>query len=230
MDYQVEKPRTNDPTPTTHQDAPRSLSNHQTGPKKPVEPSALDNFLKRDEAFFRRESRLLAVVAARMRVPMSEMEDLLQEAWLSAVEHRDQFEEVELKPRLHGWMRAVIYGKAVDLQRHLGCRSCQSLSEEAIDLIDETPARSAAMAELREWLDALLAEASQGNEENLRLLHAFFFQERSINELAQQFGMTGDAVKGRIRRLAQRARALAKRKPSRKSKGAFDFAGSEKKK
>lgn len=57
----------------------------------------------------------------------------------------------------------------------------------------------------------LLEEATLANEENLRLLRAHFFQGIPLSELAQQFGMTVDAVDCRIRRLLEKTHEFAEK-------------------
>ncbi len=230
MDHPEETSPTKYQDPTQENGRP-SLSNWKDEPnRQPVEQSALDALLKWDETFYRTESKRLSVVAVQMRVPLSEIEDVVDEAWLSAVEHCAQFEGAEIKPRLHSWMQTVVFGKAVDWHRHHGCCPCVSLTQEGIEPIDAAQARRAEIEELREWLEALLEEASLGNEENLRLLHAHFFQGVSIQELARQFGLTADAVSGRIRRLEEKVRTLVEKKSKPQSQDSLRLRSRRKKK
>lgn len=174
-----------------------------------VKTSAVESVLRLDETFFVVESRRLAALATRMKVPLCEVEDLVQEAWLNVIQHREQFTGVDAKRRVSCWLRRVVHGKAVDLLRHLHCFPCDSLALEMIDLIDDAETKHAATTEIREWFYELLEKASLGHSENLLLFRMHFFQGFSIPELAHQFDMKACVVEGRIRRLLRKLRELA---------------------
>jgi DNA-directed RNA polymerase specialized sigma24 family protein len=67
----------------------------------------------------------------------------------------------------------------------------------------------AKVAEQREYLNALMEKVCQGDNEDLYLLRAYYFQGHSHKELARWFGLTVKAVDGRIRRLEKKMCALA---------------------
>ena len=86
------------------------------------------------------------------------------------------------------------------------------MSDEAIELSDEMAARRAKVVELHDWLEELMVEASQGNEVNLFLLRGHFFHGLSIQESAQQCGLTAKSVYCRIHRLLEKLREAAEKK------------------
>ncbi|HEY7312111.1 MAG TPA: sigma-70 family RNA polymerase sigma factor [Gemmataceae bacterium] len=174
-----------------------------------VERAAFENLLTTDGTFFRRQSRLMAGRAARMRVPPSDIEDVVQEAWLEAVEYRLRFASIANEWRLHCWLMRVVHNKAVDALRRLGHQFCEPLSLGEKEPLDGDEAKRAEASEWCEWLTELLEKVRPGNEQSLRLLCAHFYQERSFVELAHESGLTMCAVDGRIRRLLRKLREQA---------------------
>lgn len=174
-----------------------------------IKKTAFENLLNTEEELYQEVSLYLTEMLVRMKVPRSWIEDLVQEAWKSAAEHREIFAEKDVKPRLYGLLRRVAHDKAVDLFRHLDHCPCESLDAEGIEPIDGAEAKRAETSEQREMLDALLEEVRPDHEENMLLLRLHYFQGFSIQELAQRFGRTPKAVDNRIRRALIELRELA---------------------
>jgi RNA polymerase sigma factor (sigma-70 family) len=178
------------------------LSNRQRDESEDnVEIPTFDDLLTTNGTFYRMESRRLAVIAAEMKVPPSEIEDVIAEVWLEAAKYRPRFAGGDAEKRLHCWLTLVGHSKAVDALRHLRRHSCESLDRLKVTLIDDAEARREAVAEFAEWLDAMLESLRASNEEPHRLLTEHFFHGRSIRELAQESGTTVKSVANRIRRL-----------------------------
>ena len=194
-----------------------------------MEKPSLYTLLEADEEFYRTMSSELADIPARMRVPPFLIEDLVQEAWLSALQQDDPFVGEDGKRRLHGLLRKVVHDKAVDLRRHLDLIPCQSFDGQEMALIDEAEAQRAEMTEQREWLEALLEEAGGDHQENKEWVRAHFFQRVTVAELAQRSGMSVDAVESRIRRLVDKMREKARRSFRRKPNADFELASQGKK-
>lgn len=150
----------------------------------------------------------MAQLAVRMKVPYGDIDDVLQDAWVSVAVHFRQLAGVNVKRRVHCWLKRVVYGKAVDLRRRLYCCPCEPLSEKELDLIDDEESARAENAELREDLTVLFAKVCLGSEGSLRLLIAHFYHGRSIRELAYELGTTAKSVEGRIRRLLYKLREM----------------------
>jgi|SRR5579884_208621 len=177
-----------------------------------INKSALDKLLETDEEFYRTMSRELDQVLLRRKVPPLLIEDLVQEAWLSAVQHGDLFVGGNARRRLRGFLRKAARDKAVDLRRHLGLLFCQSFDGQEMALIDEAQAQRAELAEQHEWLEVLLENVGGDHQENKELVHAHFFQGVTVAELAQRLDMSVDAVDCRIRRLVEKMREKARKK------------------
>ena len=173
-----------------------------------MENPTFDDLLKTNGTFYRMESRRLAVIAAEMKVPHSEIEDVIAEVWLEAVKFRPRFADGDAEQRLHCWLTLVGHSKAVDALRHLRRHLCESLDRLEEALIDDAEAKREDVAELAECLDALLEGLRASNEEAHRLLTEHFFHGRSIRELAQESGTTVKSVANRIRRLLIKLREL----------------------
>jgi RNA polymerase sigma factor (sigma-70 family) len=195
-----------------------------------METFALDNLLKSDPGLFRMVSGQLAAHLSKMRVPPSEIDDLSAEAWLKAVKYRDRFAGDAPERRLLCWMIKVVHHKALDRMRRLAKQLCEALDAGKEEPIDEGEAQRAETAEMSEQVSALLEKIGRGNEKSVRLFRGHYFQEFSIQELAQQFGMTAKSVDCRIRRLVKKLNKLAEGSPRSKSKASFDFAPPGKKK
>ncbi|HTU91325.1 MAG TPA: sigma-70 family RNA polymerase sigma factor [Gemmataceae bacterium] len=191
-------------------------STHSPADEKPyrigqgIEKSAFDKLLASNEEFFRTMSMELADMLVRMRIPSFLIEDLIQEAWLSAVQHRDLFVGEYAKRLLRGFLRKAVHDKAVDVRRHLDSCPFQSFDGQEMALTDEVEAQRAELAEQHELLEALLDDAGGDHEENKELVRAHFVQGVTVAELAQRSGWSVDAVESRIRRLVEKMRANAK--------------------
>lgn len=173
-----------------------------------VDTSTFTSLLTTDGTFYQTESVYLADRAAGMGVPSSEIEDVVAEVWLELVKYWHKFADGDAQWRLHGWMLRVLRSKAADARRRLRRHPCESLGAGEEELIDHAEGKRAEAAEWEEWLTVRLEIVGVGKEESLRLLCAHFYHERSIQELAQQFGMTPDAIDCRVRRLLKMLRNL----------------------
>lgn len=172
---------------------------------------AFDELLTTNRTFYRMESRRLTAIAAEMKVPRSEIEDVLAEVWLEAVKYRPRFADEDAEPRLHCWLPLVLHSKAVDARRHLRRHPCESLDRRKEALIDAAEARRMALAELTECFDVLLETFRARDKEAHRLLTEHFFHERTIRELSQESGTTVKSIDNRIRRLLTKLRELLQR-------------------
>jgi hypothetical protein len=103
------------PGPMPNEDGSGSLPNNNGEQNRERQKSsAFDDLLKLDQAFYKTESRLLARLAARMDVPQAEIDDIVQEVWREASEHRNQFAglEEEVKRSIHCWLTKAACHKA----------------------------------------------------------------------------------------------------------------------
>ena len=135
-----------------------------------TQPSALDDLLDREQAFFQTMNRRLTRILIGMNVPRSAIEDLLEEAWIAAVKHRRSFSADRIKRHLFCFLRVVARHRAVDLLRRLDTHCCYSLDREEEELMDARVAKDAETAELREFLDVLMEKVRPGNETVLSVI------------------------------------------------------------
>lgn len=170
--------------------------------------SAFDRLLETDESFYWRVSRRMARSVERMRLPPSEVDRVVADAWLKAVKHRDFFEGDAIERRLRCWLLRVVHSKAVDAVRRLVALPFDSLDRLEFEFIDHKATESAEAADLHECLSVLLEQISPTDEKNLDLLRAHYLQGISIRELARLHGRTIKSVDNRIRRLVDKLRAL----------------------
>jgi RNA polymerase sigma factor (sigma-70 family) len=170
--------------------------------------SAFDDLLNTERAFFQKMNRLLTHVLKGMHVPQSEIEDLIEDAWIAAVKHRRLFIADGIKRHLYCFLREVARHRAVDLRRWLGNHPCEALDREGEGLIDNKAAKAAEMTQLREFLDARMAMVRPSNARNVLLLRTHYLEGVSIAELAMRFALTTDAVDSRIRRTREEMRVL----------------------
>lgn len=168
-----------------------------------------DQLLMPDSTFFLVVTACLLRLAAGLGMPPEEAEEIVQEAWLDAAEHRDLFGGAEGVRRFHGRMREVVRNKARDRQRHLYCCRFVSLPEGGGDLIDR--AEEERREEVEEWelLETVLAKGRMDSELSHRLLCGHYLEGRSMENLAQEYNLKECAVEGRIRRYRMKLRALA---------------------
>ncbi len=183
--------------------------------------TAFEKLLENDEEFYWTMSRYLARLAADRGVPPPEIDSVVEETWMEAFQRLCLFTGDGTKQEVICWLTTAVLGNSVDALRRLSRHPCESLKASAEQMIDEAEAKHAEEAEQREWLDALFAKVPSGHKENVLLLCLHYLQGFSIQELAQQFGMTTDAVDSRIRREREGLRVLAER--NRKSIGEPPF-------
>lgn len=171
--------------------------------------SRYEKMLMQDSTFFTAETVSLLRLAARLGVTSEDAKELVQEAWLDAVEHRELFAGAEGARHFRGRMRRVVRNKARDRQRRLYRCWLVSLPVESGDLSDRAEEERRKVAEDWEWLEAVLAKGRMGSEKNHRLLCEHILEGRSLKELAREYNLKECAVEGRIRRHRKKLRALA---------------------
>lgn len=169
-----------------------------------------DHLFQPDKPFFQTVYSQLSARLGKMGVPPCDRDDLIEKALLKIVKHRHQFAGEELERRVRCWLMKAVHRLALDYKRGLSNQFCEALDVGIAELIDEGEAKRAAMAEWSEQVMAKLVQVDPGNETSARMLLGHFLQRYSIPELAQQFDMTEDAVKGRIGRVLKKLRELGK--------------------
>jgi RNA polymerase sigma-70 factor (ECF subfamily) len=149
-------------------------------------------------------------------------DDVLQDAWLRAVERIDHFFEEQGESSFL-WFRSVVTQTLLDLHRfHLGTQKRSTAREKPIDggwatgstssclafhLSDSarSPSSNASRAELSKQLDSVLSGMNDVDREVLALRH---FEALSNREVASLLGMTEQAASVRYVRALGRLKQI----------------------
>lgn len=178
------------------------------------------------ELFSQHRDRLWRLVTFRMDPRLHgrvDADDVLQEAWLSAVQRIDHF-LVDASRSIFVWFRLITSQTLVDIhRRHLGTQKRNAGNEFSIDrgwsssatstslsfhLLDNltTPSEAALREEMTQKLNEALAEMKDIDREVLALRH---FEQLTNRESAQVLGISEQAASDRyIRALARLKTAM----------------------
>ncbi len=173
------------------------------------------------ELFLQHRDRLWRLVTFRMDPRLHgrvDADDVLQEAWLSAVQRIDHF-LVDASRSIFVWFRLITSQTLVDIhRRHLGTQKRNAGNEFSIDrgwsssstssslsfhLLDHltTPSEAALREEMSQKLNEALADMKEIDREVLALRH---FEQLTNREAAQVLGISEQAASDRyIRALAR---------------------------
>lgn len=169
--------------------------------------------------------RLWRLVTFRLHPSLQgriDADDVLQDAWLRAVERIDHFFEIEGESSFL-WFRSVVTQTLLDLHRfHLGTQKRSVAREKSIDVgwATETtssslafhlsdsarsPSSNASRAELSKQLDSVLSGMNEVDREVLALRH---FESLSNREVATLLEMTEQAASIRYVRALGRLKQI----------------------
>lgn len=173
------------------------------------------------DLFLQHRDRLWRLVTFRMDPRLHgrvDADDVLQEAWLSAVQRIDHF-LVDASRSIFVWFRLITSQTLVDIhRRHLGTQKRNAGNEFSIDrgwsssstssslsfhLLDHltTPSEAALKEEMSQKLNEALADMKEMDREVLALRH---FEQLTNREAAQVLGISEQAASDRyIRALAR---------------------------
>jgi RNA polymerase sigma-70 factor, ECF subfamily len=173
------------------------------------------------ELFSRHRDRLWRMVTFRMDPRLHgriDADDVLQEAWMSAVQRIDHF-LVDASRSIFVWFRLITSQTLVDIhRRHLGTQKRNAGHEFSIDrgwsssststslsfhLLDQltTPSEAALKEEMTRKLNEALAEMKDIDREVLALRH---FEQLTNREAAQVLGISEQAASDRYLRALSR--------------------------
>lgn len=194
------------------------------------DPELIARVVRRDqnalaELFSRHRDRLWRLVTFRMDPRLHgrvDADDVLQEAWLAAVQRIDHF-LIDASRSIFVWFRLITSQTLVDIhRRHLGTRKRAASSEFSIDrgwcssstssslsfhLLDHltTPSEAALREEVSQKLNESLAGMREIDREVLALRH---FEQLTNREAAQVLGISEQAASDRYVRALARLRAV----------------------
>ena len=132
--------------------------------------------------------------------------DAFQDAMISAMVNLETYRG---DSPIDAWLRRIVVTACSRLRR--GKKNDPAVNLPLDDVTDEssladsTPDQELQLI-LAERLELVYAEIEKLNEPNRSLLKLHDVEEVSIEELASRFGMTGDAIKSRLKRARARVR------------------------
>lgn len=177
------------------------------------------------ELFALYRPRLWRMVTFRLHPSLHgriDADDVLQDAWLRAVDRIDHFYEVKGDSSFL-WFRSIVIQTLLDLHRfHLGTQKRSAVREMSIStgwaenstsscmafqLSDSarSPSSNASQVELSKQLDAVLSGMNEIDREVLALRH---FEAMSNSEVAKLLGMTEQAASVRYVRALGRLKQI----------------------
>jgi RNA polymerase sigma factor (sigma-70 family) len=150
----------------------------------------------------------LRPIALGMSLPSSQIEDVMQDVWVAALEYSNRYGKASIQ-QLDCWMRKVMQNKTVDALRHPN-RETVLLEVFAIEQSAlETEEAGIARQQEREWLKEQLAALAENESLNARLLRGRFVDGLTNAELARRNALTEKAVECRICRMISMLRRRA---------------------
>lgn len=150
----------------------------------------------------------LRPIALAMSLPSSQMEDVMQDVWVAALEYSNRYGKTSIQ-QLACWMRKVMHNKTVDALRHPN-RETVLLDVFAIETMALEPEEAGiAWRQEREWLKEQLAALAENESLNARLLRGRFVDGLMNAELARRNALTEKAVECRICRMISMLRRRA---------------------
>jgi RNA polymerase sigma-70 factor (ECF subfamily) len=212
-------------TPTTKPSVPRSAAGEIAEHAELADRIARGDREALGELFAIYRPRLWRMVTFRLHPGLHgriDADDVLQDAWLRAVERIHHFFDVEGESSFL-WFRSVVIQTLLDLHRfHLGTQKRSTAREMSIDggwtagstssclafhLSDSarSPSSNASRAELSKQLDSVLSGMNEVDREVLALRH---FEALSNREVATLLGMTEQAASVRYVRALGRLKQI----------------------
>ena len=149
------------------------------------------------EILMRRHNQRVYRAARAVVKDEAEVEDVMQQAYINAFTHLDQFEE---RSQFSTWLHRLVVNTCHDVADRQRVRRCEPLLEDERVSSDADPAREAALSELRHELAAELGTLSREQASVVVLKDALGF---SFAEISEQSGMPVGTAKC----YAHRARA-----------------------
>ena len=151
----------------------------------------------------RYEERILRLV--RGMVPMGEVEDVAQEAFLKAYRKLSLFDG---RSSFYTWLYRLTANTAMDWRKKQARRRHAPLPEDAegdavVPAREPTPARRAAQRELGRLIDEAIATLSPSHHEILMLREV---QGLSYEDIAQTLGISKGTVESRLFRAREHLR------------------------
>ncbi len=158
--------------------------------------------------FYATYSTTIRRLAAANQVPTDELDDCVQETWLAVIRALPSF---DLQPGARGfrsWLFKLVRSKATDQVRRFKVRKTQPI--ESQDAVTESnPATELETKWNRELVHAILDELrATSSESSYRAFYLRRIQERSVEEVSIELGLTKKQVYWRIHRMHTKFAAM----------------------
>jgi RNA polymerase sigma factor (sigma-70 family) len=158
------------------------------------------------EEFHRCQTQRLSRISAGTGVSPDQIADVLQEVWLAAAEHHEEFQGEDAEQRLSSWLVGVVRKKSIDTIRRLSrlrrlrIKSLDNLPAESVDKKAKEPAELMEAKERDETLATQLEELWSRNRLNYHFVCQHVLEDRSLPDLAAEIRLGVHAISCRISR------------------------------
>lgn len=148
--------------------------------------SFFDGLLATGENFYRSETDRLRRMAKKMKVPQHQIEDIVSEAWMDAIRHRQNF---STEAGLRCWLGKAVRHKSLDLFRQRAWRNVMHWRFARREESRHSERVNRASHEIaRERLLAIVKILRKKHPKDAWLVYAHFFRGRKLKELAKRPG------------------------------------------
>jgi RNA polymerase sigma factor (sigma-70 family) len=161
----------------------------------------------------RRLTRAIRQFASLFGVPRSAISDLAQEVWSAMLTRFPDYQPAD-EPELRAWLTVVVHHMAISRLRRERRRATADLPPDQGESTSAAAGHDVALQLEKEQAATavrdLMAELKKTvPEENFRILTMFYYDDRTIAEIAAALGLTESKVRGRKKRLLQTLREIA---------------------
>jgi RNA polymerase sigma factor (sigma-70 family) len=163
-------------------------------------------------AFYGLLSSRLARIGIKVGLRPSWIEDKIQDVFLALLARWQDYRPSRAKEML-ALSKKMMHDLAVDEIRRHDRRHVESLDALAVEPTDRgvnERERQTEAEKWNKWVEEKLKELNEENEENCKLFRAHYFDGRSCKDLAAETGFSIRAIEGRLSRMLQKLRHLAK--------------------
>lgn len=135
--------------------------------------------------------------------------DVVQDAMMKVIRKLRPGLGIMTRGSLEAWFARVVHTTAIDLLRREARRRRREAAPAA-SARGEAPASADEVAHLEERITWLSAEVRRLDSGEASMVAMRYLQERSLEAVGEEHGMTGAAAHGRLRRLLGRLRIAGK--------------------
>jgi RNA polymerase sigma-70 factor, ECF subfamily len=157
--------------------------------------------------FYRIYNELIRRYVLARQVPVSDIDDCIQEVWTAVARHLTDFEHPRDRPGLRAWLYQVVRSKTADVMRKR--HKCVATSLETLidDERDPTSSDGGVCAWRQLFLETVLAEVlTKESVENRQIMTLRLVENCSAQEIAERVGLSVRIIRYRLNSVRQRLR------------------------